>query len=66
MVMQGAQQIVVKSALWWLITLTVRYPEKVKLQRLSELMTALLQHDQQKRPSANALLEALQTISAQA
>lgn len=66
MVMQADQKIVVKSALWWLITLTVWYPGKVKLQQLSELAAALLQHDQQKRPSANALLEALQTISAQA
>ena len=54
------------SALLWFVALTDWYPENARLQRLSEVVSCLLVHDQQSRPSASALLEAVWGINPKA
>ena len=62
---QAAQEDMGPSSIDWLWALNDWYPANLKLQKMTKLVRRLLEHGQQRRPSASALLEALHTIAAQ-
>ena len=64
-VLQAAQKDMGECPLEYFIAVTSYFQEYTQVQNIRQMVARLMQHDQQKRPSASKLLNVLQCLGAQ-